>query len=332
MDISTPYYEDTSRISNSNIGQFIKYGPAYLRRMLDGKEEGLKGAFLDKGTMIHMYLLQPKEFWDNYTLETFESPSSAQQKLFAESLANTTELEPNKAVLSAYKAAYSTTNQTDDKILAKGLEMASKLKSYIDYLKKPEKKINITGAQLNMLQTIKNNIDEHKLAGGLMCKQSSGEEHNEFHINWDFPKQYEGINLKCKSLIDRCILDLDKKRIILIDVKTTSHLSEFEKSMNDFDYLRQLSYYWLAILWYISNEQHIDINSIDESWDLRTYIIGIDTITYQVRVFQFDEKQVQSRLDTIDNAVKRICWHEVNNLWDQQKEYYEGDGAEKLDL
>ena len=52
MDISIPYYEDMSRISNSNIGWFLKKGPRYLKDMLDGKIEGLKASFLDKGTMI----------------------------------------------------------------------------------------------------------------------------------------------------------------------------------------------------------------------------------------------------------------------------------------
>ena len=53
MDISIPYYEDMSRISNSNIGWFLKKGPRYLKDMLDGTTEGLKAKFLDKGTMIH---------------------------------------------------------------------------------------------------------------------------------------------------------------------------------------------------------------------------------------------------------------------------------------
>ena len=52
MDISIPYYEDNTRISNSNIGWFLKKGPRYLKDMLDGKIEGLKASFLDKGTMI----------------------------------------------------------------------------------------------------------------------------------------------------------------------------------------------------------------------------------------------------------------------------------------
>ena len=62
MDISVPYYSDTSRISNSNIGWFLNKGPTYLHNMLTGKEQGDTGAQLDKGTMIHEYLLRPEDF------------------------------------------------------------------------------------------------------------------------------------------------------------------------------------------------------------------------------------------------------------------------------
>ena len=41
MDITVPYYEDNSRISNSNITWFLKRGPRYLNDMLQGKGEGL---------------------------------------------------------------------------------------------------------------------------------------------------------------------------------------------------------------------------------------------------------------------------------------------------
>jgi len=34
MDLSIPYYEDKTRISNSNIGWFLNKGPAFLHKML----------------------------------------------------------------------------------------------------------------------------------------------------------------------------------------------------------------------------------------------------------------------------------------------------------
>ena len=80
MDISIPYYEDNSRVSNSAIGWFIKRGPRYFRDMLDGKEEGMNFSFLEKGTMIHEYLLQPDEFWKDYIILDFATPKVKQQK------------------------------------------------------------------------------------------------------------------------------------------------------------------------------------------------------------------------------------------------------------
>ena len=52
MKIDIPYYEDNTRISNSAIGWFLKKGPRYLRDMLDGKEEGISGKFLEKGNKV----------------------------------------------------------------------------------------------------------------------------------------------------------------------------------------------------------------------------------------------------------------------------------------
>ena len=43
-------------------------GPLYFRNMLDGKEEVLKLPQLEKVTMIHEYILQPDEFWNDYTI------------------------------------------------------------------------------------------------------------------------------------------------------------------------------------------------------------------------------------------------------------------------
>ena len=50
MIIDIDYYSDNTRISNSAIGWFLNKGPQYLRDMLDNKEEGLSGKFLERGT------------------------------------------------------------------------------------------------------------------------------------------------------------------------------------------------------------------------------------------------------------------------------------------
>ena len=107
MDLSIPYYEDKTRISNSNIGWFLNKGPAFLHKMLTDPPPEEKNPVLERGTMIHEYLLQPEEFQKDYVIWDKSRPTSAQQEKFCQALASTLEIEPNRAILSAYKEAYS---------------------------------------------------------------------------------------------------------------------------------------------------------------------------------------------------------------------------------
>ena len=111
MKIDIPYYEDNTRISNSAIGWFLKKGPKYLRDMLDGKEKGLELPQLERGTMIHEYILQPEEFWKDYEVLDFEIPKVKQQKDLCErysKLKLTDPLERETSILlRSYITAYS---------------------------------------------------------------------------------------------------------------------------------------------------------------------------------------------------------------------------------
>lgn len=325
MEIKTPYYEDMTRISNSNIGWFLKKGPAYLRNMLDGKEEGLHLPQLARGTMIHEYLLQPEEFEKDYVVWNASQPKSSQETKFCEELATTTEIEPDKAILSAYKAAYRTTGQSDDKVLSEGLKKANTLKLYIQSIKENDKRIKISPYTMNKLIELSKVCQKHKKAKELLADGSTPDErvYHEFHINWEF----DGV--KCKSLLDCVKFDMKNKVVTLMDIKTTSHLYSFEDSMKEFDYLRQLMFYTMALEWYLENELHE--NRTD--WEFKWYIVGIaNDWSNQVRVFQFLYDQVKNRYGTIVEALHEIKWHQETNQWDYFKFYYESDGAEKLNL
>ena len=332
------YYSDLTRISNSNIGWFLQKGPAYLHKMLTDPPPEEKNPVLERGSLIHMYLLQPKEFLKTYVVWDKSRPTSAQQEKFCQALANTVEIEPNKAILSAYKEAYSTAGRSEDKMLSEGLKIASTLKDYIDYLKDPERKQMISPYEYQMLKKIRNNIEAHKLAKPLLwpveqMKNYSGDGwenvmneckyNHEFHINW------ECRGVKCKSLLDGLTLDFENKKAIIYDLKTTQKLWHFEDSIDQYDYLRQLCYYKKAVLWYLKNECGED----PLTWDFEFYIIGIDTTgSYEIRTFYIDEHTVDSRLAVIHDALDEIAWHQESNKWDHSREYYNGDGSETLNL
>lgn len=328
MDISIPYYEDLTRISNSNIGWFLKKGPRYLKEMLDGKE-GLKASFLDKGTMIHEYILQPEEFWKDYIILDFAVPKVKQQKDLLEFYSSARLVDPfaseDDILLMSYEAAYNNTKSKEKKI-QEAKELVELYQNYIEYFRNKDSKKVISFADLNMLKAIKKNMEEHKKANELLFNYpETFEVHNEFHINWEYPNASSLGDLPCKSLLDRVMIDHTNKKIILVDIKTTADVYNFKHSVEEFDYCRQLAYYWLAIHWYFKNELKLNI----EEYEYETYIVAVQSHDgYEVRVFKFNSKAIEERLITIDYAIKRIAWHKNNNLWDHMKEYYDEDGAE----
>ncbi len=333
-----PYYEDNTRISNSAIGWFLNKGPAYFRRMLDGKEKGLDLPQLRKGTMIHEFLLQPDKFWDDYVLFDGDKPKSAQAQKFCENLINTVEIELNKQLSDAYRKSYSIVGKSEDKILSEALKISVEYKDYIEAIR--SKKTLISQYDLDQLMKIQHNVGEHKLARQLIRR--AGEHGNvhvyhEFQINWDYFAEDE-LNheaytpIACKSLLDSCTFNFDTRTCTIMDIKTTAKLWHFEDSMKEFDYCRQLCFYKKAIYWYLTNILEL---STDEfyKWRFEFYIIAIDTTgSNEIRVFKLASIQVDSRSDTIHDFMTLYLWHLGTGNWDHSYDYYTGDGSETLNL
>lgn len=323
MIIDCEYYSDSSRISNSAIGWFLKKGPRYLKDMLDGKEEGISGKYLEKGTMIHMYLLQPDEFWHNYMIIDYEKPKTAQQIAFCERYFHSTELLEEDKLLDAYKSAYSGNNMSKDAMLKKAKELQLKFAEYIEFLDKNQTFTVISFADLNMLKRIEENINNHKKAKDLLTNNPGWDCNNEFHINWESEKQ----KISCKSLLDRVKIDFVNKKIILIDLKTTADVYNFKHSVEEYDYYRQIAFYILALTWYMS-----DLGYNIEEFDLEAYIIAIQSNgNNEVRVFNMlNEKELLDRKDLIADTLTEISYHYQTGNWDHTREYYEGNGTESL--
>lgn len=332
MNTSIPYYEDFTRISNSNIGWFLNKGPAYLHKKLSGQLEDETSQSMTKGTMIHEYLLQPEEFQKDYVVWDKSRPSSTNEEKFCQALADSLEIEPNKSLLSAYKAAYSTSGKSDDKILSEATKKASTLKEYIEFLKSGDQREMITPYSANQLMKIKENISNHKAACKLLLPADNKNVFHEFHINWEYiSSKYNDIEFtcSCKSLLDSVSFDYDNKKVILMDLKTTSHLHNFADAVNTYDYTRQLYFYTKALKWYITNELHEN----GETWRFEWYIIAIDSLTSDIRVFTFSYKQVYGEnVEKVRNAIRDIVWHKCNDLWEHSRAYYEGNGIETLNL
>lgn len=327
MDISIPYYEDNSRISNSAIGTFIKSGPLALKHLMDGEGEKLTLPALEKGTMIHEYILQPKEFWKDYDVLDFTVPKVKQQKDFLDEYARLCYVNPlesqDKLKTQAYRFAYKN-KKSDEKCIEEAENLIMMYQDYLDHLdKKRENKKIISFADLNTLKKIKANLEEHKKANELLWHLSEDYEcHNEFHINWEWK------DVHCKSLLDRVCFNFKEKKVILIDLKTTPNVYSFKHSVEEFDYYRQLAYYVMAIFWYLEHVKNVN----PDEFDLEIYIIAIGKDKdNQVRVFNMkNDSELENRGKIIAENLKRISYHVSSNNWKFNREYYEEDGIEEL--
>lgn len=337
-EYDTPYYEDNTRISNSAIGWFLNKGPAYFRNMLDGKEKGLDLPQLRKGTMIHEFLLQPDQFWNDYVLFDGDKPKSAQAQKFCENLINTVEIELNKQLSEAYRKSYSIVGKSEDKILSEALKISVEYKDYIEAIK--SKKILISQYDLDQLMKIQHNVEEHKLANKLLQKAGDYKNihiYHEFQINWDYwiiDELNHGAytSIACKSLLDSCTFNFDTRTCTIMDIKTTAKLWHFEDSMKEFDYCRQLCFYQEAVYWYLTNVLELSNGEIDK-WRFEFYIIAIDTTgSNEIRVFRLFTPQVTSRGVTIHDFMKVYLWHLGTGNWEHSYDYYTGDGSETLNL
>ena len=118
------------------------------------------------------------------------------------------------------------------------------------------------------------------------------------------------------------------KKIILIDLKTTSDVYNFKHSVEEFDYYRQLAFYICAITWYLIEVLNYNV----DDYDLECYIIAIQTNgNYEVRVFDmFNEEELLNRKNVISNTLQEISYHISSGNWEHTRAYYEHKGIEQL--
>jgi len=323
MEVEKEYYSDNTRVSNSSLGWF-EQSPLYFYKRLNNLEQGEDVTAFRKGTMIHMFILQPDEFWLHYQILDFEIPKSDQQKDFAIKYIQSDAPTVNLKAIEAFKASYVIKGMSEDKIASESLKLALKLKRYIKYLRTKDNKVTISWSEYILLKQIKENVEKHKLASKLLLDSTNKwcEAFSEFHIDWTHPG-----GLKCKSLLDRFLIDEENKTIYLIDIKTTNLFKDFADSVKKYSYIRQMSFYWMAIFYYM---KQYGINL--DNWEFKTYIVAMQLGDAQIKVFEINPNDLNEEVIYINKLVDQILWHISKNKWDYTMEYYENDGSETLRL
>ncbi len=315
-------YYSVKAVSNSSLSWFLE-SPKTFKMQMDGEIENEKKDYFDKGQQIHMYILEPEEFEKEYAFLDYDTPKSAQQKLFCEKCAYLKNGTKNEQLIKAYRSAY-TTKEQDDKVLHKAKDLAKRFSEYIKFIKLSKvKKAIVSNSWMEVLDQIKTNTREHKKARELLYN----DEHvvfgnsdklfiqNEFAIYWTYTN-----GLECKSMLDRFIIDYENKVVRIVDVKTTLSVPDFRESIDKYSYHRQMAFYWLAVYWYFKNELKIPL---DETWKKETYIIAVGKKTpNDVKVFEFTDTKLNEGFDMIEPIMEQLKWHYDTNNWDHDIRYY----------
>jgi len=321
------YYLLKGYVSNSSLN-YIEESPEKFRKYLNGELEETTASYLSTGTLTHMKVLEKAKYAKEVVPFEYTTPGSAQRKKFIETFA---ELKDKKgldeALIESYKGSYST-KESDEKVLEKATVLRKTLESYERYLKASKVKTVIQPKEAEKINSLEAKLKEHKATKELLFSTSDllddGETvaYNEHMILW----QWNGV--KCKSLIDRIVVDKKNKVVKLVDLKTTSKMSEFESSFKKYHYNRQIAFYLMAIRYGIKD--FIDEGETFVDYKIEAYIAAVDTITQEVKAFQIKKDTIDKATIEVEKLITKAQWHLENNEWTFPMEYHIGDGYDEL--
>jgi len=322
------YYKE-KKVSNSSLSWF-QVSPKYFKLMLDKEIEEIIPSYFEKGQEIHMYILEPEEFDKQYIFMDYPQPKSSQQKAFCETFSRLRKGKKDEKLIKAYKSAYST-KENDEIILEKAKKLVKDFEDYIKYLKLSHKYTKILPTKvLNDYNNIKHSLLTHKKARELMYNETNATFGNsdKLYIKNELPIYWVYKNgIPCKSMVDRIIINHEEKKVILVDLKTSSHLSEFADKAIEYKYNRQLAFYWIAVGWYFKNELNLDI----DEYEKETFIVATSTKEIpETKVFKMSERRLLEGLEEIEKLMNELKWHFDNNEWEHSRLYYEGEGIELI--
>jgi len=319
------YHKLKGYVSNSSLN-LLETSPMKFKEFLYDSIDEEKTNYYDFGTAVHMFFLEPNRFKTDIAIFDYTVPKSTKQKQFCEDFIK---IKKKKTIKDSYSEAYannySIPANNSEKWVEKAEQLYKDLKPYIKYLTTSPNKLVISTKNFKKIKDIAESIKGHKTASKLLSEPSiiddGIERFSELQILWE----YQGI--KCKSMLDRVLVDKEKKIITIIDLKTTANLATFKESFVKYHYDRQLVFYGMALAF--KAEELFKISNIEE-YKIENVILAIDKVTTEIKTFKILEQNSIQILPEITSLLELAKWHIDNNKFNFTREYYEGDGFEQL--
>lgn len=330
LDCSEQIYRLDPAISQSDLGLF-KESPDFYRAVKFDGAEGFSSSGFRIGSAFDVFFLSPDEFDELYVVQPAfdESPSSPQQNSFCDLMVS------GYDYLSAYKeCGYKIDGKTDAAIQKAAEKLRDDLSGYIEFFKTVDGRIILNQGDHDTLVLMRQSLENHP-HGDLLSLPHDGETvFNQLKLRWTEMIDYEDSveNVEMKGMLDKLIIQLEKKKIIIYDVKTTA------KSWKQFVNVAIPAYgYDLQQTVYSGAVAKLLMNLLEDkddfaNWTIECRIVGVQTKgRNEARVFKITPKVIEEKTVELHSLLSDILWHTKTGKWLLPKAAYLNDGMEDYD-
>lgn len=321
------FYSKKFYYSYSSLNKLI-WNPQIFYQMyvLGLKEERLEQHLL-QGKLIHLLLLEPEKFNEEFMVTPGTLPTGNSRIVIDRVFRHYVELARNgddRTELAQFDGAildvmrdmnYFQNLKTDQQRLDK--IVTPETISYWQFLQTKGNKTLVDPDTLKFCQDaveiIKMNEQVCNLIGCNVTEFDNKEVINEQDVLIDLPNQAYGL----KGIIDNLVIDHDKRTIFINDIKTTS------KDLKDFPESIEYYSYWLQAVIYMIMIGQVYADLISSGYQVKFHFVVIDR-TFQSYAFPVSEETLNKWLDRFTESIKKAEWHYQNRSYELPYEFAQG--------
>lgn len=296
-------------INQSAIKSFISCdNPSqWKNKWINKTIENKKTNSLSLGSLTDCLLFSPEEFDEKFVFYKEKYPTDKVLDICNSILDDGLVFDDSNIIFKAKEYSFGASTWKNDTIIKKIREEGE---YYINYCINNKDKIPFTSQQYEIAECIVNNIINNPKTRKYFFEE---EDNCEFIRQKTIESNIEGIPVK--GTPDLFIIDHVKKKIILIDLKTSRNAYRFKQDIQKFGYALQMSFYKDLL------ESFYEGYTVDSCMN----IVG-DTVTCDVYIYIYNEFDLH--IEKHGNKwskgwlyyLKEINWHITNDIWNSTQE------------
>lgn len=344
INISEKEYRLIDRDSYSSLACFNNDRRKYYRRYIM-KEVGVDNTnkTLIYGSLVDCLLFTPHEYEDRFVHIDFEMPTP-QMKTFTEKLAirvlenNRLDQQRREEVVTLMSWAYNDTKFDDN-----GVEVAFKRQDFGTTVKKFDSgcdrylqylidtmgsgKMLVDSEMFNRAEEAVKKLRYSTVVGPVINQETE----SGIDVYDQLIVLYEVLGTPFKSMMDKVIVNHDKKTIQLYDLKTSSSVEEFGSSYLKFSYYIQAGvYYQACVAWkyqmgwgdYVVLPIKFIVIDGSNYLDPLLYTTSAQNLRQSLYGFSVGNKEYRGIIELIND----LRWHKENDIWGISKNNYINGG------